>query len=98
MTRLAFDLFYLGLIVPAAGAVALMLAELGKALGYRPPLPAYEPLGPWYPPTLPPVMDIYAEDRYAMPRRVTEPMPAAVVAEFDKLRAMIDAWGIEGPA
>lgn len=79
-------------------------------LGQLPPLP----LGPWpaggclsgdgrarYVPVPTPDgrgVDVYALDSYAIPRPATMPMPASVVAEFDKLRAMIDAWGIEGPA
>lgn len=56
-------------------------------LGQMPPLP----LGPW------PAGGCYVAPRPARP--ATAPMPAVVVAEFDKLRAMIDAgpWQ-EGPA
>lgn len=55
-------------------------------LGQLPPLP----LGPW------PAGGCIVAARPPAP--AAEPMPAVVVAEFDKLRAMIDAWGIEGPA
>ena len=84
----ALHIFIVTLILPAAAVIAAMGAELVQAIGWRPPLEPYPPGGPWYPPTLPPLDG----------EPVTPVLPPAVVAEFDKLRAMIDAWGTEGPA
>ena len=84
----ALHVFIITLVLPAAAVVAAMGAELMTALGWRPPLDPYPPGGPWYPPTLPPLDDTPA----------TLDLPPAVVAAFDDFRAMIDAWGTEGPA